>query len=263
MSTVLEHIGSSGNKSIMTCEFKTFSMRDSVSSIQYPAPSIQRPVAGFTLMEILLAILILGLVVTTILASFNAVFSTTETLDSSSKYYNMAKTCLNRMTIDLETLFVNQPPLYKAPDFDDPPDLYRIFGSQTNIGGTSFANLRFASHGHVPFENSTREGIAEIIYYVIVKNDGQFVLKRADNLYPYPTFEEKASDPVLCENVKSLAFKYYDQEGTEADEWDSDTDEYQYATPTTIKIQLELGNETESYPFETTVRLPVYRGKTG
>jgi len=242
---------------------KTFNIRDSVFSIQYPASSIQRHVAGFTLMEILLAILILGLVVTTILASFNTVFSTTETLDSSSKYYNMAKTCLNRMTIDLEMLFVNQPPLYKAPDFDDPPDPYRILGSQTNLDGTSFARLRFTSHAHLSFENSSREGIAEIVYYVIVKNDGQFVLKRSDNLYPYPPFEEKASDPVLCENVKSLAFKYYDQEETESDEWDSDADEHQYATPTAIKIQLELGHETESYPFETTVRLPVYRGKPG
>ncbi len=92
-------------------------------------------------MEILLAFLILGIVVTTVLASFNAVFSTTDTLNNSSRYYDMAKNCLNRMTLDLEALYVRQPPLYKKPEFDDPPDPYRIAGSTTDFGGTSFAQL--------------------------------------------------------------------------------------------------------------------------
>ena len=54
-------------------------------SQQQPAASSQQPDRGFTLMEILLAFLILGIVVTTILASFNAVFSTTENLKNSSR----------------------------------------------------------------------------------------------------------------------------------------------------------------------------------
>jgi len=98
-----------------------------------PATSNQRPATsnGFTLMEILLAFLILGIVLTTVLASFNAVFSTTDTLNSSSRFYEMAKSCLNRMTLDLEAFYALQPPLYKKPEFDDPPDPYRFVGSNT------------------------------------------------------------------------------------------------------------------------------------
>jgi len=216
---------------------------------------------GFTLLEILLAFMILGIVVTTILASFNAVFSTTDTLNNSGRYYDMAKNCLNRMTLDLEALYVRQPPLYKKPEFDDPPDPYRIVGSTTDSGGTSFAAIRFTSSAHLPFAKSKRDGIAEMVYYVQAKNDGQMVLKRADNLYPYPEFEEKGGDPVLCNNLKSLEFKYFDAEGSEFDKWNSDSDEYGYATPAAIRIQLEIGNETRSYDFETTVRLAVRREK--
>ena len=241
------------------------------SGIQYPASGIRHPmsdiqspitsVGGFTLMEILLAFLILGIVLTTILASFNAVFSTTDTLKNSSRYYDMAKNCLNRMTLDLGALYITQPPLYKPPKFDDPPDPYRISGSSNDIGGTSFAAIRFASSAHIPLNKSAKRGIAEIVYYVQGKDDGQPVLRCGDHLYPYPPFEEKSGDPVLSEHVKSLAFKYYDSEGSEFEEWDSDSDEYGYATPTAIGIQLEIGDESVSYNFETTVRITVNREK--
>jgi len=231
------------------------------TSIQYPVSSIRRSATGFTLMEILLAFLILAIVVSTILGSFNAVFSTTDTLENSGKYYAMAKNCLNRMSLDLNALYVTQPPYYKKPEFDDPPDTYRIVGSNVDVGGIGFANLRFTSSAHIPLDNTSRGGIAEIVYYVQSKADGQLVLKRADHLFPYPPFEEKGGDPVLCQHVKSLAFKYFDTEGQESEEWNSDTDDYDHATPTAIGIQLEIGNESNSYTFETTVGLAVHREK--
>jgi general secretion pathway protein J len=245
-------------------EHPALSIQHRVSRIPYPIPAIQLPMPaarGFTLVEILLAFLILGIVLTTIMASFNAVFSTTDTLKNSSRYYDMAKNCLNRMTLDLGALYITQPPLYKPPKFDDPPDPYRIEGSSNEISGTNFASIRFASNAHIPLNQSLKRGVAEIVYYVQGNDDGQQVLRRGDHLYPYPPFEENSGDPVLSEHVKSLAFKYYDSEGSEFEEWNSDSDEYGYATPDAIGIQLELGDESVSYNFETTVRLGVNREK--
>ena len=196
---------------------------------QKPGARSQHAAAkGFTLMEVLVAIAILAIVVTTILASFNSVFSTTEVLDESADIYEMAKNCLKRMTIDLESIHIAQRPIYKPPELDQPPDPYRLVASAKDIDGTGFAQIRFASRAHVPLEKSFKAGIAEIIYYVQAKEDGLPVLKRADNLYPYPEFEERGSDPVLSKYVKSLAFKFYDSEGTEFDVWDSDSDEFGY-----------------------------------
>jgi general secretion pathway protein J len=229
--------------------------------IPQPATRTPHPVSGFTLMEILLAFLILAIVMSAILGSFEAVFSTTDTLENSSKYYDMAKNCLQRMSLDLDSLYVTQPPFYKKPEFDDPPDSYRLVGTNADVGGTGFATLRFTSKAHFPLDNSSRSGIAEIVYYVQAKTDDQLVLRRADHLFPYPPFEEKGDDPVLCQHVKSLAFKYYDAEGEESEAWNSDSTDYDHATPTAIGIQLEIGNESESYTFETTVRLAVHRDK--
>ena len=227
----IEHYESSIGQLVSSIKYKASRIQDPGSSIEYRASSIRHPASstrhpasglrrqansapGFTLMEILLAFLILGIVMTTILASFNAVFSTTDSLEDSARYYDMAKNCLNRMALDLGALYVAQPPIYKAPDFDDPPDPYRIVGASSDVGGTSFANIRFASSAHIPFNRSMKRGVAEIVYYVQGDSDGQRVLRRRDHLYPYPPFEENNGDPVLSEHVKSLAFRYFDDEGT-------------------------------------------------
>jgi general secretion pathway protein J len=228
---------------------------------QIPATNRQKPVLGFTLMELMLAIMILGLVVTTVLASFNTVFSTTDALQSNSQIYEMAKNCLKRMSHDLESVYIAQPPIYKPPKFDDPPNDYRIVGLSEDAGGTGFAKIRFTSRAHLPLENTIRGGVAEIVYYLQAKEDGSLVLRRSDNSYPYPEFEENGSDPILCERVKSVTFKYYDAEGSEYEAWDSESDEYEYATPTAIEIRLEIADSSGSQFFGTLVKLPVQRSK--
>jgi len=233
------------------------------TSGQRPEARSQKSEKGFTLMEILVATAILAIVVTTVLASFNSVFSTTEVLDESAEIYEMAKSCLKRMALDLKSIHVTRRPLYKPPELDQPPDPYRLVASVQDTGGMGFAqNLRFTSRAHVALEQSARAGIAEIIYYVQPREDGLLTLKRADNLYPYPAFEEKGSDAVLCKYVKSLSFKFYDQEGNELDVWDSDSDEFGYATPKAIGIKLELGKKAALHTFETMVSLPVFREKS-
>jgi len=57
-----------------------FSIRNPKSKIRNRKARNPHPASGFTLMEILLAFLILAIVMSTILGSFNAVFSTTDTL---------------------------------------------------------------------------------------------------------------------------------------------------------------------------------------
>ena len=227
---------------------------------QKPVASRRNRAAGFTLMEILIAIAILAIVVTTALASFNAVFSTTEVLDDSATLYEMAHTCMKRIVLDLSSMHINQRPLYKPPEFDQPPDPYRLVATTEETGGTGFAqNLRFTSRAHLPLEKRTEDGIAEIIYYLQATDNGYLELKRADNPYPYPDFEKKGSDPVLCKYVKSLSFKFFDKDGIEFDVWDSDSDEFGYATPMAIAVKLELANRAETHTFETMVPLPLFR----
>ena len=220
-----------------------------------------QPDSGFTLLEILIAIFIFAIIVTTIFGSYNSVFTGAEEINQGVASYETARNCLNRIIFDLESIHLSLPPQYVPPDFNGPPDPYRIVGDTNNVQNISFPKLRFTSTAHVSFGGKTENHIAEIVYYVQATDDDNYLLRRADNLYPYEEFEEKSSDPVLCENLKSLTFKYYDREGTEYDLWDSDAEDFGYATPAAIGIKLELTGGTNSLLFKTMVTLPVYRKK--
>lgn len=218
---------------------------------------------GFTLLEILVAVFILGVVVTTVLASFNMVFSTTGALSASAALLESGKTSLNRIVHDIENVFVLDRPIYKPPAADGPLDPYRFQGSVDGFGGMRVAKLRFTSRAHVPLSPSRRDGIAEIVYYLQADVAGSLRLKRADHLYPYPRFEERSTDPVLCENVKSLSFEYLDAEGVATDEWDSESSKFGYATPVMVAVRLEVAEGSDAYVFQTTVALSMTRRKSG
>ncbi len=212
---------------------------------------------GFTLVEVLIAILIFGIIVTTVFASYRSVFVSAPIIESNIGIYEMSSTCLRRIALDLRSITITLPPAYKKPEFDAEPEPHRVVASDQ--GGNGTPRLRFASLAHLPLEQSSREGVAQIVYYERPTDDGIFQLLRADHLYPYPSFEEDDRDPILCEMVKRLEITYVDEEGIEYDYWDSESDEFDYATPTAINFLIELVQNGAASVFETRVSLPVVR----
>jgi hypothetical protein len=134
-------------------------------------------------------------------------------------------------------------------------------GDSSQAGDKTFGRLRFASLSHLTFGKRVTGGVAEITYYVQETEDQTYVLKRQDNLEPYPAFEEKETDPILCRNVRSLSFAYVDAEEEESENWDSESELFDRATPVAVKIRISFGDEKRPFIFETAMELPVYREK--
>jgi general secretion pathway protein J len=216
---------------------------------------------GFTLIEILAAIFIFALVTGLTYGSFEGVFSSADRVNAGSQLYEMGSVCIERMVFDLQDIHVMTYPRYAPPDIDDEPNIYQIKGESAGAAGESFARLRFASLAHLDFRSATQQGIAQIVYYVQETEGDGFVLRRSDHLYPYPEFEENPLDPVLCEQVRAFELIYYDDEGREFEDWDSESDDYEYSTPRSIRIKLALGQDPNLVTFETAVTLPLYRPK--
>ncbi len=219
---------------------------------------------GFTLLEILLAVTIFAVVITTVYGALRAVLSKNEAIRQGSDIYEMARICLNRIVFDLTSVYVESPPLYKPPGFTEPPDPYCFVGEESYVGAKKFSRLRFASTAHLPMAGRPEKGIAEIVYYVKEREEPQSdcVLKRADALCSYDEkyrFEEKDTDPVLCEQVEDFSLTYFDEEGEAYEKWDSDSDGYQYATPRSVEVKLTIGQNSQARSFYTRVTLPVYR----
>ena len=104
-----------------------------------------KPDSGFTLLEILIAISIFAIVITTVFGSHNYVFSSARAVEEDIATYEMAKGCLSRITDDLGSLHVSLLPEYSVTDSDDKEDPFKITGEIADAGGESFSRLIFAS----------------------------------------------------------------------------------------------------------------------
>jgi general secretion pathway protein J len=214
---------------------------------------------GFTLMEILVAIFIFALLITTIFGSFRVVFSSADAVGSDVAVFASARTCLGRIETDLTALVVSDYPRYAKPEFNDPEDPYRLVGDATDLAGSSFGRLQFASLAHLPINRDSRQGVCRIVYYADQLADESLVLRRADQVFPFPEFQESEDDPILCDNLIALELAYVDAEGVSSDRWDSESADNDYATPSAIEVRLTVGRPDRPMTFSTRIPLHVTR----
>jgi general secretion pathway protein J len=136
-----------------------------------------------------------------------------------------------------------------------------VEGIADDVEGNIFSRFRFTSLSHFSFGMVHNEGVAEIVYYVTRLDHGEYVLRRSDSLYPFAEFEEKNTDPIVCKQIQEFSVTYYDNEGEEYEEWDSESSEYDYATPRFVQIDLQIGEKDAPMAFHTRINIPVYREK--
>jgi general secretion pathway protein J len=105
------------------------------------------------------------------------------------------------------------------------------------------------------------QGVAEIVYYIDRLEDDRYVLRRSDTLYPFEEFEEKNTDPIVCTDIQKFSLVYFDEEGEEAEEWDSESEENGHATPRSVGIDLLIGEEETPTAFSTRIYIPAFREK--
>jgi general secretion pathway protein J len=217
--------------------------------------------SGFTLLEIIVAILVFSILITAVFTAFRSISSSADMLQREDAYYQAAHAALSRMLRDLESIYVTAPPLYQPPGFNATPDPYRVSGERASMAGEEFSKLQFTSFEHIAINGDESKGIAQIVYYPHRVGTDQVVLRRSDHTWPYKLFEESSNDPILCEKLKAIQFKFYDAAGESHDQWDSDSNDVEDATPRAIDIKLEIGDESGSISLGTRVTLPVYRDK--
>ena len=209
---------------------------------------------GFTLIEILIAVLILGIVLSTVYVSYTGTFRLIRETEIDAELYGMARTVLERMARDLEAA----APWKRALTFVAKP---------YSLGNREFTRLTFRSAAHVAFgETEVPAGIAVIEYGVEegVGKEGHTLL-RSDSLRRDP---EKAEAPtggfLLCDRIETLTYIFYDANGKEHETWDSggNDEAEKKRAPMMVEIHLGLVNEKDRehpYLFTTRVRLPLNR----
>ena len=224
--------------------------------------------SGFTLLEILIAIFIFAVVMTTIFMSYTGTFRVVDETESQAEIYRMAGIAMERMLEDLESIYI--PKTEESPKSEeDTASPFQLVGEDREIEGRPADTLRFISTAHLNLSGQGQEpGAAEIGYYLKENEEGDdLVLYRSDR----PVFKEASPSEdetggwVLCERLASVNFTYHEENGELRESWDSASGELKGKIPRMVSISLEFVNNLDPdtpLKFMTSVALPTERGYT-
>jgi general secretion pathway protein J len=220
---------------------------------------------GFTLVEILIAIVIFAVVLTTIYASYTGSFRVIDETESQAEIYGMAGVAMERIVEDLESVYIGKDGENTDQDGNTGRS-FRFVGEERVINGRRADTLRFISCSHINLSGQDQDYGTTRVGYMVRESDGgdDFVLYRNDR----PTFEEdnpigeEADGLVLCEGLVSVAFGYHGENGAFFPSWDSDLDAMKDRIPKSVSVSLEFKNVSDpehTIKFTTSIALPMER----
>ncbi|MBN2437591.1 MAG: prepilin-type N-terminal cleavage/methylation domain-containing protein [Deltaproteobacteria bacterium] len=209
---------------------------------------------GFTLIEILLAIFILGIVLSTVYVSYTGTFRIIRETGYDAEIYGMARTALDRMARDLQSAAVwRRAFTFKAKPY--------------SLRDREFVRLTFRAAAHVAFSEQDVPGGISVIEYGVEEGTEKegYILSRSDSLYRDPEKEEPyRGGYLLCDRVEALTYVFTDEAGKEHGSWDSGGkgEMQKKRAPAEVLIRLSLvnpANREHPHLFMTRVRIPFNR----
>ncbi|MDD5711408.1 MAG: type II secretion system protein GspJ [Smithellaceae bacterium] len=205
---------------------------------------------GFTLIEILIAIVIVAIVFSSAYGAYRATLNIISSHQKEDEAYAMARTALDRIIQDLGAA---------APYKGD----FELSTQQQEIDGKEFTTLVLRSTAHVPLRDEAGGGVARIEYYVERDEDGEgYLLLRDDRREGERRQDNQKEGYLLCRDVQSIRFRFQDAVGQIRDGWDSlsDQPEQRNRLPQIVEVELDLADVRHPelpLRFATKVFLPV------
>lgn len=216
-----------------------------------------RDECGMTLLEILLALMILGTIVSLVSVSLSGSLNVLNTTLKQGEVYHRAQVALQRITEDLASAVLVEG--------------YEFIGTDGLIGGEDGDTLQFTSTAHVVFDaEEDSSGIAFISYQIREdpENDGELLLLRSDDLLAKAPDDPASTDWegfLLTDKLRSVNFRYLNRDGDELDAWSTSDDNFslkqdERKLPVAVLCTLEFWVDREndlSIEFSTGTVLPV------
>jgi len=211
---------------------------------------------GFTLLEVLLAMSVLGVVVAMLSLSLSSSLQVVEATEREEEVFFQAQTALRRITADLGSAVAVQEGMF--------------VGENKEIDGRRADQLTFSSQAHLVFNPEKQQPGVAIIAYRLQPDadDGRNLqLLRSDVLLAPGSAKDgdERAEPVflLADNLRSVQFTFFDRQGQEFDSWQRETEANDLDTtmelPAAVHCILEfwLDRDKETVQtFSTRILLP-------
>ncbi len=193
-------------------------------------------VSGFTLLELLLAMFIFGVVVSSVYGAYMSTFRTITSAEVETERNQKARIALERVIEDLEAVYIRNNGLLK--------------GESQEIDTRRGDKLEFTSNSHVNFSRKKAELSMAVIRYSVERDEdtGNLLLYRADmSKLPGKELPDDDKGFLLCNDLWQFRLDYIDTSGNEIEEWDTDKlrkekVEFEELLPALVEIQLQFAN---------------------
>jgi general secretion pathway protein J len=213
-----------------------------------PGPFAERAASrrGFTLIEILVAISILAVVLSTIYASFISTMRVVKNLEYGDEIYYMARITLERMVLDLQSACKDK-------------DSYDFTTLKDSTGKLPLKGVSFLSRAHLDFSGpGGTMAVAQISYELEGDPEsGGFSIIRRDVLKQGEA-PSGGEGFMLCRRLQSVNLRFYDSTGREYSQWDSlaGSEAQRNKVPSAIYIELDFINpDDQANPYKFMTRL--------
>lgn len=216
---------------------------------------------GFSLLEVLVAILLFAIIISMLFTPYSTTLRNIEDTESKADIYQMARIALERIVEDLESSFI--PKSTRDSESEGDKALTQGFlGEQGEIEGRSADSLRFNSRAHLAFSEDIETTERATIAYFVKESDRDdtLVLYRSDTPEFQPLPEEGEGGLVICDRINAVDFTFYDDKGEAHDSWDSTDELFKHRLPIKVSVLLEFANSSDPespLKFITAVTLPL------
>jgi general secretion pathway protein J len=206
----------------------------------------RRQEAGFTLIEVMIAVAILSSITVLIYGSYQQTFKSRRVVEENLSRYRSARLAMDRMLRDIQMAYLSNN---RVPGTEQTPRTFFDGSRRADID-----ELRFSYFGHQRLYADSKEGDTSAVGYFGGRDPEN---PRKLNLYRKETkrlqadrFENIPGETdLLCDDVVRLEFKYYHPDRKEwLDIWrTSQADGFPDRLPSRVQIRLvvrdEAGNE--------------------
>ncbi len=192
---------------------------------------------GFSLIEILIAGALLAIIGIMLMTTLNSSIEVKERVDGISNRYYLIRQAMSRMAREISMAYISA---HKNPN-------YAVINTQFKGEKSSLSFVAFG--GFVRMKDAKESDQREISYFVDSDiKKAQPSLMRKEKVNPTGQLGEEGRAQVLCPNVKSIEFKYWNHKMKNWDsEWQTEGVAMQRSLPLRVLIEMValLENDVE------------------
>ena len=155
--------------------------------------------SGFTLMEILIAIFIFGIVMATVLGTFTGIISSSQSAEKRAELYQTGRSVMDLISTDIRGIFGQK----------GEGEHYFFVGTTESIEGEPMSGMDFVTTNSLAVGPKINPFLAEVGYHVRKNsNEGLYSLWRRAQSPPEPPYREGGREVPVCRIIESFMLEF-------------------------------------------------------